>query len=47
LLDLFGTQVVDLSPLAKLTSLQTLIPPGTQAVDLRPLAALTKLQVIE
>ena len=42
--DLHGTQVSDLTPLAKLTSLQYLYVWDTQVSDLTPLAGLQKLE---
>ena len=45
-LDLYDTQVVDLSPLAGLTNLEVLDLCDTQVVDLSPLAGLTNLEVL-
>ena len=42
-LDLGGTQVADVTPLAALTSLTTLYLWNTQVADVTPLAALTSL----
>jgi internalin A len=44
-LDLWNTQVADLTPLAALTSLTTLYLSNTQVADLTPLAALTSLRI--
>ncbi|HZH77038.1 MAG TPA: leucine-rich repeat domain-containing protein, partial [Archangium sp.] len=46
-LNLSGTQVQDLKPLAALSSLQSLNLRGTQVQDLKPLAALTSLQSLD
>ena len=46
-LDLSGTQVADLAPLAGLTGLQRLGLSGTQVADLAPLAGLTGLQRLD
>jgi hypothetical protein len=46
-LDLSGTQVSDLTPLAGLTGLQTLDLCGTEVSDLTPLAGLTGLQTLD
>ena len=46
-LDFFDRKLVDLTPIAHLTALNTLYLRGTQVSDLTPLAHLTALQVLE
>ena len=45
-LDLDGTQVVDISPLAHMEALQTLLLTGTQVADISPLARMEALQTL-
>ena len=45
-LNLSGTMVTDLGPLARLTSLTWLNLGGTQVTDVGPLAGLTKLKTL-
>ena len=44
-LNLWNTQVADVTPLAALTSLTTLNLSNTQVADVTPLAALTSLRI--
>ena len=46
MLNLRGTQVSDLAPLARLSALQSLDIDGTQVSDLAPLAGLSALRML-